>query len=62
MPRERGETVDLTVYSSRPMLRAKDVNKRFGKRTVLCNQSLEVMSGEAVAIVGENGAGKSTLL
>ncbi len=45
-----------------PMLRAKDLNKRFGKRTVLRDQSLEVMSGEAVAIVGENGAGKSTLL
>jgi ABC-2 type transport system ATP-binding protein len=46
----------------RLMLRAKDLNKRFGKRTVLRNQGLEVMSGDAVAIVGENGAGKSTLL
>jgi ABC-2 type transport system ATP-binding protein len=45
-----------------PLLRANNVNKRFGKRTVLRDQSLEVMAGEAVAIVGENGAGKSTLL
>lgn len=44
------------------MLRAEDINKRFGNRTVLRHQSLDVMPGEAVAIVGENGAGKSTLL
>lgn len=50
------------VAPPRPMLGAKEVNKRFGKRTVLRRQSLQVMSGEAVAIVGENGAGKSTLL
>lgn len=54
--------VTAHFISPRPMLRAKDVNKRFGKRAVLRNQTLEVMSGEAVAIVGENGAGKSTLL
>ncbi len=46
----------------RPKLRAQDVSKRFGTRTVLRDQCLEVMPGEAVAIVGENGAGKSTLL
>lgn len=46
----------------RTLLRAEDVTKRFGRRTALRKQRLDVMSGEAVAIVGENGAGKSTLL
>jgi putative ABC transport system ATP-binding protein len=38
------------------------VTKRYGDVPVFANVSLEVASGEFVAIVGESGVGKSTLL
>ena len=44
------------------MLKLAGVTKRFGPRTVLNSVSLEVATGEYVAIVGESGIGKSTLL
>ena len=44
------------------MLKLMDVTKRFGARAVLNAVSLEVGSGEYVAVVGESGIGKSTLL
>lgn len=44
------------------MLRAHDLGKRYGTRTVFRGVSFEIESGRAVAIVGRNGSGKSTLL
>lgn len=44
------------------MLRLVAVTKRFGARTVLNAVSLEVATGEYVAVIGESGIGKSTLL
>ncbi len=40
----------------------KDVNIRYGERTILKDLSFTVMNGEHWALSGENGAGKSTLL
>jgi putative ABC transport system ATP-binding protein len=40
----------------------RDVAKRYGDVPVFANVSLEVATGEFVAIVGESGVGKSTLL
>ena len=42
------------------LLELKDVNSGYGRAQVLFDFSLELRSGEAVALLGRNGAGKST--
>ena len=45
-----------------PMLRLRDLSKRYGSTPVFAGVDLDVAAGEFVAIVGESGVGKSTLL
>lgn len=45
-----------------PLLSAHGVSKCFPGVQALVDVSLELFSGEALAVVGENGAGKSTLM
>lgn len=43
------------------LLRAVDLNKKYGQRQVVENVSLEVKEGEVVGLLGPNGAGKTTV-
>ena len=45
-----------------PLVEARGVSVRFGRRSVLEAVDLTVHAGEIVTLVGLNGAGKSTLL
>jgi ABC-type sugar transport system ATPase subunit len=45
-----------------PILRGKNLSKRFGKALALDDVSIELFPGEAVGLVGDNGAGKTTLI
>ncbi|MCP4168247.1 MAG: phosphate ABC transporter ATP-binding protein [Chloroflexi bacterium] len=44
------------------ILDVQDIKHRYGERTVLQLQALQVFTAEILAIVGPSGAGKSTLL
>ena len=45
-----------------PIIRCKDIVKRFGDQTVLKGVNLDVYPGETMVIMGGSGSGKSTLL
>lgn len=44
------------------MISIKQVNKTFGKLTVLKNVNLDLQVGKSYALVGPNGSGKTTLI
>ncbi|HCT9181598.1 TPA: ABC transporter ATP-binding protein [Corynebacterium aurimucosum] len=44
------------------MLKAENLSKRYGRRTVLNRVNVSITPGEFVAIMGPSGSGKTTLL
>jgi polar amino acid transport system ATP-binding protein len=50
------------MSSAGPVMRAKDVVKRFGRLEVLKGVSLDVSPGEVVCIIGPSGSGKTTFI
>ena len=45
-----------------PLLRIRNLTKRYSARAVLCDIDFDLAAGEYIAIMGESGVGKSTLL
>ncbi|HVX99470.1 MAG TPA: amino acid ABC transporter ATP-binding protein [Pseudorhodoplanes sp.] len=45
-----------------PLVRLRDVTKRFGQLTVLNGISMDVYKGDVICLIGPSGSGKSTLL
>lgn len=50
----------MSIKNGKSILRAEDLKKIYGKRTVVQNTSVAVEQGEIVGLLGPNGAGKTT--
>lgn len=66
-PEKAGYAIGLTGVpgesaASSPLLRIQEVGLSFGGLQALQSVSMDVCSGEIVALIGPNGAGKTTLL
>ncbi|MDD5940837.1 MAG: amino acid ABC transporter ATP-binding protein [Lachnospiraceae bacterium] len=53
---------DTGTTGTRPIIRVKNLKKRFGDHLVLKNISFDLYPKDAVTIIGSSGSGKSTLL
>ena len=56
------ETSPAGDAATGPVIKVRDLHKRFGDNEVLRGIDLDVVAGEVVCIIGPSGSGKSTLL
>jgi lipopolysaccharide export system ATP-binding protein len=50
----------IAIFADSKLLRTVDLVKRYRKRTVVDNVTIDVRQGEIVGLLGPNGAGKTT--
>jgi fructose transport system ATP-binding protein len=50
------------VRMTDPILKARNIVKRYGRVTAINNCDFDLMPGEILAVIGDNGAGKSSLI
>ncbi|MCB1389724.1 MAG: sugar ABC transporter ATP-binding protein [Rhodobacteraceae bacterium] len=51
-----------SVQNGQPILKARNLVKRYGRVTALDNCDFDLYPGEILAVIGDNGAGKSSLI
>jgi D-xylose transport system ATP-binding protein len=56
------QETESKVSGGNPILRLRNISKKFGAVSALTDIELDIHAGEVVALVGDNGAGKSTLI
>jgi polar amino acid transport system ATP-binding protein len=52
----------MSVNSGGPLVKVRDLSKRFGANEVLRGVDLDVARGEVVSVIGASGSGKTTML
>jgi phospholipid/cholesterol/gamma-HCH transport system ATP-binding protein len=52
----------VTIASSTPKIRLRNLRKRFGQKLVLDGIDLDIMPGTSTVVIGGSGSGKSVLL
>lgn len=50
------------VQSSKMVIEADGISKRFGSRSLVKNFSTRILDGDRIGLIGPNGAGKTTLI
>ena len=52
----------MSANSDGPLVKVRDLRKRFGQNEVLRGVDLDVARGEVVSVIGASGSGKTTML
>jgi phospholipid/cholesterol/gamma-HCH transport system ATP-binding protein len=62
MELERAWPLDKVPADKTPLMKIRDLNKRFGQRHILRGIDLDIYKGETLVIIGGSGSGKTTLI